>query len=329
MRIALRLALILGLAAPVLAQPPLPLPGAPAGASAESTRLAAELEQAEARASRSEATQARLEAEVEALAGRRDEARSQLRSHARALYRMRRAGMLPVAGGFDAMLSHLSRLERLERMVRSDVAAVRFLGQRGQALREELGRAAAEGEEARQRAAALRARKAQVDEQARLQQAYAGLFDPSGRPRLPMPGQAAAPMGHGTIRVHGAPQASRGFAAQRGQLAMPVAASGEIREASRQDGAGLELRARSGASVVAVAEGTVVHAQAYPGYGQLVIVDHGEGYYTLYAGLGQATAVNGQWLPRGARLGVVGSEPLYFEVRQGTRSLGARSWIGL
>ena len=58
---------------------------------------------------------ARLDAEVEGLIGRRDGARRRIRDRVRALYRLRRAGVLPLAGGFEALLRHLARVDRLER----------------------------------------------------------------------------------------------------------------------------------------------------------------------------------------------------------------------
>ncbi len=64
-----------------------------------------------------------------------------------------------------------------------------------------------------------------------------------------------------------------------------------------------------------------------------MILDHGDGYFTVYGGLGNADVRVGDDIGRGAQIGDIGVDPgppeLYFEVRQGTRTLDARTWLGL
>jgi septal ring factor EnvC (AmiA/AmiB activator) len=102
-----------------------------------------------------------------------------------------------------------------------------------------------------------------------------------------------------------------------------------MREASREDGRGVELLSPAGSGVVAVADGRVAFAGRHGALGLTVVLDHGDGHYTLYSGLAQAAPAVGEWVGQGARLGTLGGEPLYFEVRQGTRSADTRAWIGL
>lgn len=282
----------------------------------------------EARVAAAEAEKVRLQAEVDALAEQRAQSEASLRSRARALYRLRRSGMLPVAGGFDAMLGHLSRVERLERMVARDVRSVRFLRQREESLRAELELSDGRIAEARREADAERARAA---EQAQMAASFAMAFDPRALPALPvapLPPLGHPSLGHGTFRVHGAEPTS-GFAALRGRLPLPVRGGGAMREASREDGRGVELLSPAGSGVVAVADGRVAFAGRHGALGLTVVLDHGDGHYTLYSGLAQAAPAVGEWVGPGARLGTLGGEPLYFEVRQGTRSTDTRAWIGL
>ncbi|MEZ4250934.1 MAG: hypothetical protein R3B99_22155 [Polyangiales bacterium] len=143
-------ALVVALGSPVLAQPsyapqgwaspPNPYASAPtyaAPAPAAPPVAPAEVNDPVAEA---ESEKVRLEAEVAALAEQRAHTEESLRARARALYRLRRSGMLPVAGGFEALLGHLSRVERLERMVSRDVRSSRFLRQREVASRRALAR---------------------------------------------------------------------------------------------------------------------------------------------------------------------------------------------
>jgi septal ring factor EnvC (AmiA/AmiB activator) len=64
-----------------------------------------------------------------------------------------------------------------------------------------------------------------------------------------------------------------------------------------------------------------------------VILDHGDGYYTAYGGLGNVEVRVGDELSAFARIGSIGGSAamsaLYFEVRKGTKTLPPRIWLGL
>ncbi|UUL81871.1 murein hydrolase activator EnvC family protein [Sphingomonas qomolangmaensis] len=66
---------------------------------------------------------------------------------------------------------------------------------------------------------------------------------------------------------------------------------------------GLALATARGAAVVAPAPGRVAFARPFPGYGTVVILDHGNGWTSLMSGLATAVVRRGQQLPQGARLG--------------------------
>lgn len=96
---------------------------------------------------------------------------------------------------------------------------------------------------------------------------------------------------------------------------------------------GVDLAAPAGASVRAVAPGRVVHAGWFKGYGNLVIVDHGEGYHTLFAHLGAMQTAMGEEVDAGHVLGTVGDSGslkgayLYFELREKGRPVDPRPWL--
>jgi septal ring factor EnvC (AmiA/AmiB activator) len=85
--------------------------------------------------------------------------------------------------------------------------------------------------------------------------------------------------------------------------------------------------------VRAVSAGRVAFSDRYGSYGRLVILDHGDGYYTVYGGLGAVEVRVGDDLSRQARIGSIGTDfapaALFFEVRKGTRTLDPRAWLGL
>lgn len=87
-------------------------------------------------------------------------------------------------------------------------------------------------------------------------------------------------------------------------------------------------------SVRAVFGGRVAFADEYADYGRTVILDHGEGYYTVSANLGVIEVKVGEDVAAGARLGalgagVAGRGELYFEVRRGNDTLSPTEWFGL
>jgi septal ring factor EnvC (AmiA/AmiB activator) len=99
-----------------------------------------------------------------------------------------------------------------------------------------------------------------------------------------------------------------------------------------------ELRGRlphpvAGAEVRAVAPGRVAHAGWFKGYGNLVIVDHGDGYHTLVAHLASMSTAMGEEVEPGALLGTVGDTGslkgtyLYFEIREKGRPIDPRAWL--
>jgi murein DD-endopeptidase MepM/ murein hydrolase activator NlpD len=84
---------------------------------------------------------------------------------------------------------------------------------------------------------------------------------------------------------------------------------------------GLDIGAPMGATVTAAAGGTVIYAAAYGGYGNAVIIDHGNGVSSLYGHLSQIFVAEHQEVQRGQAIGAVGmtgratGPHLHFEVR--------------
>jgi len=138
----------------------------------------------------------------------------------------------------------------------------------------------------------------------------------------------------------GGPRQS-GFAARKGKLAPPAegpvaVAFGKVVDprfntVTVQNG--LDIGAKAGAPVRAVAPGRVVHAGWFKGYGNLVIVDHGDGYHALVAHLAAMHTAMGEDVEAGAVLGTVGDSGslkgpyLYFELRHRGKPVDPGPWL--
>lgn len=96
---------------------------------------------------------------------------------------------------------------------------------------------------------------------------------------------------------------------------------------------GIEIKAGEGDDVKAVYQGVVVFADWFKGYGLVVVLDHGDHYYTLYAHLGKVGVKVGEAVTRGQVIGVVGEtglsddQTLYFELRHHGTPLDPLTWL--
>lgn len=91
---------------------------------------------------------------------------------------------------------------------------------------------------------------------------------------------------------------------------------------------GIEIRAPYGESFKAVARGKVIYADWLKGYGNLIILDHGGGYYTLYAHAISLYKSAGEWVKKGEVLGTVGDiGSLYFELRCHDKPINPFTWL--
>lgn len=135
------------------------------------------------------------------------------------------------------------------------------------------------------------------------------------------------------------PEDIREFPEQRSSLRLPV--SGRIvtryGEKMRRDGVatsakGIVIATRDSAQVVAPYDGKVAYAGPFKGYGRILIIEHGERYHTLLAGIERIDAMVGQWVLAGEPLGLMagpstGSPELYMELRRTGRPINPVPWL--
>ena len=96
---------------------------------------------------------------------------------------------------------------------------------------------------------------------------------------------------------------------------------------------GIEIASKEGSAIRAVSGGDVVYADWLRGYGLVVIVDHGNNYFTFYAHASRLSVKEGETIAKGAVLGETGSSGLtnrsilYFELRKGTKPVDPLRWL--
>ena len=102
--------------------------------------------------------------------------------------------------------------------------------------------------------------------------------------------------------------------AESGQFLWPL--RGSLR--STNTPRGVEITAPAGSLARASRSGRVaVATQHLSGWGKTVVVDHLDGYFTIYSGLGQILVSPGVNLRQGTPVGSIGSRALHFEIRYG------------
>ncbi|TGD72623.1 hypothetical protein E4634_13950 [Mangrovimicrobium sediminis] len=133
------------------------------------------------------------------------------------------------------------------------------------------------------------------------------------------------------------PEDFQPFKAARGKMPWPVpgrasARFGNPRNEGRMRWQGVTIPAEAGTPVKAIHHGRVVYADWLRGMGLLIIVDHGDGYLSLYAHNQTLLREVGEWVGTGSTLGTVGDSggqgrpALYFEVREKGKPVNPALW---
>jgi septal ring factor EnvC (AmiA/AmiB activator) len=296
------------------------------------------------------------QAEAEQLAASMAARQEMLQKRAAALYRWRRGGTpLVVLNGNVSLGSFMQRQRYLEAALSFDRELLSKLedeSQRQRALRDELSEKQEELAEHKQALGAAReairqeAQKKKTlltsvrrQKQTRLRalremeaaaQRLEKMMEEIARRALVKPGEP--PSG---------PSPGSGLAALRGRLEWPVrgqivAPFGKFKhpeftaEIVRK---GIDIDAPEGEEIRAVEKGRVVYADRFSGYGNMVIVDHGARYYTIYGHLSEILRKPGESVSRGEVLGRAGDSDslagakLYFEIRKDGHSLDPVPWL--
>jgi len=129
------------------------------------------------------------------------------------------------------------------------------------------------------------------------------------------------------------------FISGQGNYPLPVSGTvkarfGELKSVGKLNWEGYFIEADAGVPVRAIADGAVVYSDWLQGFGMLVILDHGDGFMTLYGGNRDVAVKNEDWIESGATIATVGdsggqkTSGVYFEIRHNAKPLDPKDWIG-
>ena len=133
------------------------------------------------------------------------------------------------------------------------------------------------------------------------------------------------------------PTNSQPFASRRGKLSWPATGKLLKRYGSRRSGPmrwkGWLIDVKEGAPVKAIHQGRVVFSNYLRGFGLLLILDHGDGYMTLYGHNQELLKDTGDWVQSNEKIARVGNtggltrSALYFEVRSQGKPANPKLWL--
>lgn len=134
------------------------------------------------------------------------------------------------------------------------------------------------------------------------------------------------------------PTGNESFSSRKGKLPWPTQGKvihqyGSQRIAGQMQWNGLMIKAAEGNNVIAVHHGRVVFADYFRGHGLLLIIDHGQGFLSLYAHNQSLYKTTGDWVKAGDAIASVGNSggqtdtALYFEIRQNGKPTDPAQWL--
>lgn len=129
------------------------------------------------------------------------------------------------------------------------------------------------------------------------------------------------------------------FAGQKGHFSMPVASGnivarfGDLKSVGKLRWNGLFIQSPVNTAVSAMADGEVLYSDWLQGFGMLVILEHGDGYMSLYGGNRTVLVQPGEWVESGSTIATVGdsggqkTSGVYFEIRHNATALDPEKWV--
>ena len=129
-----------------------------------------------------------------------------------------------------------------------------------------------------------------------------------------------------------------GFAKQRGKLELPIQGGRVVSSFGRgfdpTSGLqifkkGIEVSGQASQSVTAISSGKVAFTGELPNYGQVIIIDHGDHFYSLLGHLGKVLKKNKDFVSPGELIGQMDlkGSPIYFEIRSGNVAVNPLQWV--
>ena len=137
------------------------------------------------------------------------------------------------------------------------------------------------------------------------------------------------------------PGSATGFATMKGRLQPPARGAVTTFFGMNEEGRfglatyadGIDIKTLAGAEITAIYEGKVVYAGQLRGYGNLLIIDHGQQYYSLISRAAEFYKAEGDEVKTGEVIGIMDDqggmlgEGLHFEIRRGTEPENPLDWV--
>jgi septal ring factor EnvC (AmiA/AmiB activator) len=270
-------------------------------------------------------------------------------ARARALYRAGELGAIPLLFSAGGLREFLGRVQALRMLLSHDAELLASHRRASAALLETRAAAARAAEQSRAAETALVERSRQLDEEYSrkhvlvMQRKASRTRERAALAELETAGRA---LEEAVAALPAQPQAAfapppGSFEKLRGRLPAPVDApiaqgfgrvvDDESRTATFRKG--VEYAASEGTPVHAVAPGRVRYAGRFRGYGKTVILDHGDGYFSVASHLSETAVAVGDTLAARDVIGRVGDTgsltgpQLYFELRRGGEALDPHDWL--
>jgi septal ring factor EnvC (AmiA/AmiB activator) len=241
----------------------------------------------------------------------------------------------------ETLRRDLARLTEVERLAGEKAAELKALAEAAARERSALAQQRAEHRRTLDQVAAdLRRQRAEVTRLQRDEARLAKLIEEIGRTlrASPAPTRRDPPRStrNEAVPERGTPE--RAFAEMKGRLRLPVRGElqgrfGTPRSGQPGGGKGIFIAAREGDEVRAVASGRVVFADWMRGFGNLLILDHGAGYMSIYGNNEAVLKRLGDAVHGGEAVATVGASGgaetsgLYFEIRHQGRAFDPLPWV--
>jgi septal ring factor EnvC (AmiA/AmiB activator) len=296
---------------------------------------------------------ATLERQRSALEAEVARTEKQLRTRSVALYKAGEAGPLALVFSPGTLRDRLTRIRVLQRLFDQD-GALLARARRERAALEEARVAAKAAAQARDAArATLQARRGELESERREKRELLAQVRRDGareRALLNELEAAARALESKLAEISATPSPAPpstpevlSFRSQRGHLRPPVPGAllrgfGKVIDAEYRTETfqkGVDFAVELGEPVTAIAAGEVRFADWFRGSGRMLILDHGDGFFTVAGHLDSLEVAPGQRVAAGDRVGTAGetgslSGPrLYFEIRQGADAVDPAEWLEL
>jgi septal ring factor EnvC (AmiA/AmiB activator) len=316
----------------------------------------------DARVKKAQADISELRGDIARLQAQRAGQEDALGRRLRALYKLQaQGGVLPVLLSGDDPVAQAVQLRHLTTLATVDARLIREYRvtsegladrkERFEARRQELSalRTEAEGEQAEADREAVKRRNllarvrderayhdrmvGELSEATRRLEAFIKELQEKQRrlskippPQRPRPGDTTPGVGFGALRGRLLWPADGRVVGEYGPQVNPRFGTKTFRN-------GIDIEAAEGTAIMAVYPGHVVFTGWFRGYGNLIIVDHGNEYYTLYAHAADIRVAEGEDVKQGQAIGTVGDTGslqgprLYFEVRYEGKPQDPAQWL--